>query len=148
MAPRFAADSLLETMDTSLHAARMPAPGSLQTRRWRKADSNSVPSDRAVSKQGWQLLITLGGSALERARIHGQVRSGAGLHKRNAGLGHRILQDGDRRCPRQAMLAAQKQKSADQAVATVSVVVTAARPVAAVGKMSDLKNSVSRAPQS
>jgi hypothetical protein len=62
-----AADSLLETMDTSLHAARMPAPGSLQTRCWRKADSNSVPSDRAVSKQGW-LLVTLGGSSLERAR--------------------------------------------------------------------------------
>jgi hypothetical protein len=33
------------------------------------------------------------------------------------------------------MLAAQMQKSADQAVAAVAVVITAARPVAAVGKM-------------
>jgi hypothetical protein len=33
------------------------------------------------------------------------------------------------------MLAAQMQKSADQALAAVSVIVTAARPVAVIGKM-------------
>jgi len=33
------------------------------------------------------------------------------------------------------MLAAQMQKSADQAMAAVSVIITAARPVAVVGKM-------------
>jgi hypothetical protein len=33
------------------------------------------------------------------------------------------------------MLAAQMQKSADEAMAAVSVVITAARPVAVVGKM-------------
>ena len=52
--------------------------------------------------------------------------------KRKAGPGHRILQECDRRCPRQAMLAAQMQKSADQAEAAVSVVITATRPVAVV----------------
>ena len=57
------------------------------------------------------------------------------VHKRKAGPGHRILQERDRRCPRQAMLAAQMQKSADKAVAAVSVVITAVRPVAVVGKM-------------
>src|SRR5205814_9812881 len=57
------------------------------------------------------------------------------VHKRKAGPGHRILQKRDRRCPRQAMLAAQMQKSADKAVAAVSVIVTATRPVAVVGKM-------------
>ena len=36
---------------------------------------------------------------------------------------------------RQAMLAAQMQKSADKAMAAVSVVITAARPVAVVGKI-------------
>ena len=36
---------------------------------------------------------------------------------------------------RQAMLAAQMQKSADKAMAAVSVVITAARPMAVVGKM-------------
>jgi hypothetical protein len=36
------------------------------------------------------------------------------VHKRKAGPGHRILQERDRRCPRQVMLAAQMQKSADQ----------------------------------
>src|SRR4029077_12563391 len=57
------------------------------------------------------------------------------VHKRKAGRGHRILQQRDRRCPRQAMLAAQMQKSADKAVAAVSVIITAARPVAVVGKI-------------
>src|SRR5205814_4869970 len=62
------------------------------------------------------------------------------VHKRKAGPGHRILQKRDRRCPRQAMLAAQMQKCADKAVAAVSVIVTATRPVAVVGKM--LKHQV------
>src|ERR1700758_3160323 len=57
------------------------------------------------------------------------------VHKREARPGHRILQERDRRRPRQAMLAAQMQKSADKAMAAVSVVITAARPVAGVGKM-------------
>jgi len=57
------------------------------------------------------------------------------LHKRKTGPGHRILQERDRRCPRQAMLAAQMQKSTDKAVAAVSVIITAARPVAVVGKI-------------
>jgi hypothetical protein len=57
------------------------------------------------------------------------------VHKRKAGPGHRILQERDCRCPRQAMLAAQMQKSADQAKAAVSVVITATRPVAVVEKM-------------
>jgi hypothetical protein len=56
------------------------------------------------------------------------------VHKRKAGPGHRILQERDRRCRRQAMQAAQMQKSADKAMATVSVVLRAARPVAVVGK--------------
>src|SRR5207237_9840592 len=57
------------------------------------------------------------------------------LHKREAGPRHGILQERDRRPPRQAMLAAQMQKSADKAAAAVSVIITAARPVAVVGKM-------------
>src|SRR5277367_2693840 len=57
------------------------------------------------------------------------------VHKRKAEPGHRILQERDRRRRWQAMLAAQMQKSADKAVAAVSVIVTAARPVAVVGKM-------------
>jgi hypothetical protein len=57
------------------------------------------------------------------------------VHERKAGPGHRILQERDRRCPRQAMLAAQMQNSADKAVAAVSVIITAARPVAVVGKI-------------
>jgi hypothetical protein len=57
------------------------------------------------------------------------------MHKPKAGPGHRILQQRDRRRPRQAMLAAQMQKSADKAAAAVSVVITTARPVAVVGKM-------------
>ena len=57
------------------------------------------------------------------------------MHKRKAGPGHRILQERDCRCPRQTMLAAQMQKSADKTVAAVSVIITAARPVAVVGKM-------------
>ena len=50
------------------------------------------------------------------------------LHKGKPGTRHRILQKRDRRCPRQAMLAAQMEKSADKAVAAVSVIITAARP--------------------
>jgi hypothetical protein len=57
------------------------------------------------------------------------------VHKRKAGPGHRILQERDRRCSWQAMLPAQMQKSADKAMAAVSVVISAARPVAVVGKM-------------
>ena len=56
------------------------------------------------------------------------------VHKRKAGPGHRIPQERDRRRRRQAMRAAQMQKSADKAVAAVSVIITAARPVAVVGK--------------
>src|ERR1700730_3218624 len=44
------------------------------------------------------------------------------VHKRKAGTGHRILQERDRRCRRQAMLTAQVQQSADEAVAAVPVV--------------------------
>jgi hypothetical protein len=57
------------------------------------------------------------------------------MHKRKTGTGHRILQERDRRRPRQAMLAAQMEKSADEALAAVSVIITAARPVTVVGKM-------------
>lgn len=57
------------------------------------------------------------------------------VHKREAGPGHRILQERDRRRPRQAMLAAEMQESADKAMTTISVVITAARPVVIVGKM-------------
>ena len=56
------------------------------------------------------------------------------MHKRKAGPGHRILKERGRRCRRQAMLAAQMQESAHKAVAAVSVIITAARPVAVVGK--------------
>jgi hypothetical protein len=45
------------------------------------------------------------------------------------------LQERDRRRPWQAVLAAQMQKSTDEAMAAVSVIVTAARPVTVVGKM-------------
>ena len=41
----------------------------------------------------------------------------------------------DCRCPRQTTLAAQMQKSADKAVVAVSVIITAACPVAVVGEM-------------
>ena len=57
------------------------------------------------------------------------------LPDREAGTGHRILQECDRRCPWQRMLAAQMQKSTDEAMAAVSVIITAARPVTVVGKM-------------
>jgi hypothetical protein len=56
------------------------------------------------------------------------------VHQRKAGPGRRILQERDRWCRRQAMLAAQMQKSADKAVGAVSVIITAARPVAVAGK--------------
>jgi hypothetical protein len=56
------------------------------------------------------------------------------MHKRKAGPRHRILQKRDRRSRGQAMLAAQVQKSTDKAMAAVSVVITAARPVAVVGE--------------
>jgi hypothetical protein len=55
------------------------------------------------------------------------------VDKRKAGPRHRILQEGDRGCLRQAMLAAQMQKSADQAMAAVSIIITAA--LAVVGKI-------------
>jgi hypothetical protein len=57
------------------------------------------------------------------------------MHERKAGLGHRILQERNCRCRRQAVLAGQMQKSADQAVAAVSVVITASRPASVVGEM-------------
>ena len=38
------------------------------------------------------------------------------VHERKAGPGHRILEERDRRCPRQAMIAAQMQKSTNNAV--------------------------------
>jgi len=57
------------------------------------------------------------------------------VHERKAGPGHRILQERNRRCPREAMLAAQMQKSTDKAMAAVSIVIAAARPVAVFGKM-------------
>ena len=56
------------------------------------------------------------------------------VHERKARPRRRILQERDRRCRRQVMLAAQMQKSPDKAVAAVSVVITAARPVSVVGK--------------
>ena len=56
------------------------------------------------------------------------------MHKRKARSGYRILQDHDRRCRRQAMLAAQIQESTDKAVAAVSVIITSARPASVVGK--------------
>ena len=48
------------------------------------------------------------------------------VQKRKAGSGHRILQERDRQCPRQAMLAAQMQKSADKAVAAIPVIMASA----------------------
>ena len=45
-----------------------------------------------------------------------------------------FAQERDRQCRRQAMLAAQMQKRADKAVAAVSIIITAARPVAVVGR--------------
>src|SRR5207253_2471808 len=71
------------------------------------------------------------GAQLRDAAATGVVE----VYERKARPGHRILQQRDGRRPRQAMLAAQMQKSADQALAGVSVVITAARPVAVVGKM-------------
>jgi hypothetical protein len=56
------------------------------------------------------------------------------VDEREAGSGHRILQERDRRCRRQAILAAQMQKSADKAMAAVSIVITATRPVIVVSK--------------
>jgi hypothetical protein len=56
------------------------------------------------------------------------------VHKRKAGPGHRILEERNGRCRRKAMLAAQVEKSADKAVPAVRVRITAARPVALVGK--------------
>jgi hypothetical protein len=47
---------------------------------------------------------------------------------------HRILQESDHWCGRQAVLAAEMQESADKAVAIVVIVITAARPVAVIGK--------------
>ena len=63
------------------------------------------------------------------------------VHERKAGSGHRILQERDRRRLRQAMLAAEMQNSADKAMAAVSVIITAARPVAVVGKISSIRSS-------
>lgn len=54
------------------------------------------------------------------------------VHEGKAGAGHRILEERNRLTRRQAMLAAQMQKGADEAVAAVAVVITAARPVAVI----------------
>jgi hypothetical protein len=54
------------------------------------------------------------------------------VHKREAGAGHRILQERDRGRRRQAMLAAQMQERADKAVPAVAVIISAARPVRVV----------------
>jgi hypothetical protein len=56
------------------------------------------------------------------------------MHERKAGAGHSILQERDYRSCRKAILAAQMEKSADQAMAAVAVIVAAARPAAVVGK--------------
>ncbi|MGA8612629.1 MAG: hypothetical protein WB760_13065 [Xanthobacteraceae bacterium] len=63
------------------------------------------------------------------------------VHKREAGAGHRILQERDRRRRRQAMLAAQMQESADKAVAAVAVIISAARPVRVVRENSSIRSS-------
>jgi hypothetical protein len=57
------------------------------------------------------------------------------VDEREAGPGHRVLQQRDRQRPWQAVLVAQMQKSADKAATAVTVVIAAARPVAVVGKM-------------
>src|SRR5204862_1760987 len=64
----------------------------------------------------------------------GAATSVVEVHKRKARPGHRILQERDRRCRRQAMLAAKMQKSADKAVAAVSVIIRTTRPAAVVSK--------------
>jgi hypothetical protein len=56
------------------------------------------------------------------------------MHKRKAGSGHRIVQECDHGRGRQAMLAAEMQKSADEAVASASVIITASCPVLVGGK--------------
>ena len=56
------------------------------------------------------------------------------VDQRKPGAGHRILQEHDHRCCRQTMLAAQMEKSADKAMAAVSVIVAPARPAPALGK--------------
>jgi hypothetical protein len=66
------------------------------------------------------------------------------MNKRKAGAGHGVLQERDRRWCRQAMLAAQMEKSADKAMAAVSVIVAAASPVAVVGKK--LEHEIEAAP--
>jgi alpha-D-ribose 1-methylphosphonate 5-triphosphate synthase subunit PhnG len=54
------------------------------------------------------------------------------VNKGKARAGHRILEERDHRRRWKAMLAAQMQKSADEAVAAVSIVITSARPVAII----------------
>jgi hypothetical protein len=56
------------------------------------------------------------------------------VYERKPGPRHRILQESDHWCGRQAVLAAQMQESADKAVATVSIVITTPRPMAVIGK--------------
>src|SRR5438552_3824740 len=79
-----------------------------------------------ISRRRGSFLLDLGGDAAATSVVE--------VHKWKTGPGHRLLQERDRRCRRQAMLAAQVQKSADKAVAAVCVVIAAARPVAVVGK--------------
>jgi hypothetical protein len=55
------------------------------------------------------------------------------VNKRKTGPGHRILQKREHRRRRQAMLAAQMQKSTDNAVAAVSVVITPQPEIARLG---------------
>src|SRR5262249_40014667 len=54
------------------------------------------------------------------------------VDKRKAGPWHCVLQKRDHRRRRQAMLAAKMQEGADQTVATPSVIIRAARPMAVV----------------
>jgi hypothetical protein len=71
----------------------------------------------------------------------GAATSVVEVNKRKTGPGHRILQKREHRRRRQAMLAAQMQKSTDNAVAAVSVVITPARSAAVVGKNSSIRSS-------
>src|SRR5262249_38349060 len=56
------------------------------------------------------------------------------VDKWKAGPWHRILQEGDRGCRRQAILTGEMQERADQTTTAVSIVVTAACPMTIIGK--------------
>ena len=63
------------------------------------------------------------------------------VHKRNTGPGHRILQERDRPRPRQAVVAAQMQESAEKTAAAASVIIAPARPMASSAKCSSIRSS-------